>query len=157
MSPACQEALELVLRLVAAGVRPQIKAISAHYHIDQRRLILGLREHGWRPQNGRFTPAQNEAHRRAAPHIEILADVRQRETTEDETGPARPPAAELLDTCARWGFAGAAEEYEVSEHQICKWLRQQGEEGEVASRAKGNGQGAERPDRASNKKSNFSA
>lgn len=38
-----------------------------------------------------------------------------------------PPLAELEDSCARWGFDGAAEEYEVTEERVREWLRAYGE------------------------------
>lgn len=38
-----------------------------------------------------------------------------------------PPLDELEDACARWGFDGAAEEYEVTEETIRDWLRAYGE------------------------------
>ena len=42
----------------------------------------------------------------------------------------RPPKEELEDASARWGWDGAAEEYEVDEATIIRWLR----EGEMAVR-----------------------
>ncbi len=38
-----------------------------------------------------------------------------------------PPLDELEDACARWGFSGAAEEYDVSEETVREWLRAYGE------------------------------
>ena len=38
-----------------------------------------------------------------------------------------PPLDELEDACARWGFDGAAEEYDVSEETVREWLRAYGE------------------------------
>ena len=38
-----------------------------------------------------------------------------------------PPLDELEDACARWGFEGAAEEYDVSEETVREWLRAYGE------------------------------
>ena len=43
----------------------------------------------------------------------------------------RPPKDELEDACARWGWDGAAEEYEVDEATIIRWLRA----GEEATRS----------------------
>ncbi len=36
----------------------------------------------------------------------------------------RPPKDELEDACARWGWDGAAEEYEVDRATIVRWLRE---------------------------------
>ena len=45
-----------------------------------------------------------------------------------------PPLAELEDACARWGFDGAAEEYEVTEERVREWLRAYGELSEGKAR-----------------------
>ena len=45
-----------------------------------------------------------------------------------------PPLAELEDAFARWGFEGAAEEYEVTEERVREWLRAYGELSEGKAR-----------------------
>ena len=131
MSPALRLALAEVRRLVGCGVRPQLAAIAAHYHVCGRSLGHALRERGIKLKRGRFTPAEAAAHLYYAPAIALA----------DAPAPAgMPPLDELEDACARWGLDGAAEEYEVSEVRICAWLRAHGEASEVGG---GRGKGRE--------------
>lgn len=128
MSPALRAALAEVRRLMGCGVRPQLAAIAAHYHIEGRGLSHAMKERGIVIKKGRRSPGENAAHLYYAPHIALPGSG---------AAAGMPPLNELEDACARWGLDGAAEEYDVTEAQICAWLRAHGEAGEIGGRRKG--------------------
>jgi transposase len=48
----------------------------------------------------------------------------------------KPDKEELNDAVTRWGFEGAAEEYEVSQQTICAWMRSYEQDEEDAAMSK---------------------
>lgn len=114
MTPRSKAVTE-ALRLIALRVRPHLDAIAEHYGTCKGGLGRSLRALGIEVKRGRYTTEELSSHLRAAPHIDLGVDVL-----------PMPSRVELEDACARWGLGGAAEEYEVSEAQICAWLRAQG-------------------------------
>lgn len=132
---AAMDAYELIRRLLDKGIRPHAVSIAAHYGITPQQLKVLTGRAGLLLPAGRMSAAQIAAFEAACPHIELKLP-----RLDAGAIPARnlpldgaPPELELEDSCAQWGIKGAAEEYEVSEDQICAWLRAYGMRGEIST------------------------
>lgn len=126
-------AIELVKSLLDQGVRPHAISIAAHYGISSSKLKRQMIRVGVILPSGRMSAAQIAAFEAACPHVALKLP-----RLDEGAIPARalpldgaPGELELEDSCAQWGIKGAAEEYGVSEAQICAWLRAYGMRGEL--------------------------
>lgn len=116
---ACAPALAAMRAALACGTMPNVAQLARTHGVKLHALKAAYRLAGLKLQSGR-----RAASKRGAKITEL----------EDGTTETRPPLAELEDACARWGLDGAAEEYEVDEATICRWLREIGVEDEMAGR-----------------------
>ena len=104
-SPArIEEVARLYTDAIARGEGPSVTSFAKAHGVGVSAVYRALHRHNTPPPRvGTHRPSVSRR----------LADA--------------PPLDELEDACARWGFDGAAEEYEVSEETIREWLRAYGE------------------------------
>lgn len=117
-------AVQTVRTALAAGVKPHVSAIARHHGVSHHALTTALRFAGISQPAGRMSRADKARHMALLPAIKLPVPAPVPEWREALRG--APPLDELKDACVRWGIDGAAEEYEVSEEQICTWLRAHG-------------------------------
>lgn len=132
-SIAAYAALRRIEDLLAAGIRPHAVSIAAHYGVTSGQLKTLLMRARIKLPAGRMSAEQIEAFAEACPRIPLILRRATHAFREPRTElpEGMPDEVELEDACAQWGIAGAAEEYEVSEDQICAWLRAHGEASEL--------------------------
>lgn len=150
-TPGMARALEIVRQAMNDNIRPHIAAIAHGCGVNAAGLYKTLTHEQITLPPGKMSaydtmqwqihypdfplPSRDDEDEPSSPPAAHAASRHTRTTPYNPA--ARPSNRELEDACARWGIDGAAEEYEVSEAQICAWLREHGERQEGAACGRG--------------------
>lgn len=134
MTPT-EHAVQTVRDVLRAGIKPHVSAIARHHGVRPPALAIALRGAGIPQAAGRMSREDMARHEALFPRVDLRAQAPVPVWSEALRG--SPPHLELEDACAVWGIRGAAEEYEVSEEQVCAWLRAHGMRAERTSEGGG--------------------